>query len=110
MKGYDYKTYMWKLYRGENAYCFQSKDPRVKRKMARRKDFSVFNTWSDGTMVYVSGKKTTQSAKRTLARLTGSEVYYLRSDDVYMAETHTIVTSKKRPLSKKQEKGNRSEL
>ena len=99
MKGYNYKTYMWKLYKGENAYCFQSKDPRVKRKMARRKDFSVFNTWSDGTMVYVSGKKTTQSAKRTLARLTGSEVHYLRSDDVYIAETHTIVTSKKKPQS-----------
>ena len=105
MKGYDYKTYMWKLYRGEHSYCFQSKDPRVKRKMARRKDFCIFNTWSDGTMVYVSGKKTTQSAKRTLARLTGSEVYYLCSDDVYMAETHTIVTSKKRPLSKKTRKG-----
>mgnify|MGYP001222058680 FL=1 len=105
-----YKTYMWKLYQDEHSYCFQSKDPRVKRKMARRKDFGIFNTWSDGTMVYVSGKKTTQSAKRTLARLTGSEVYYLRSDDVYIAETHTIVTSKKRPLSKKQEKGNRSEL
>ena len=95
-----YKTYMWKLDRDEHSYCFQSKDPRVKRKMARRKDFGIFNTWSDGTMVYASGKKTTQSAKRTLARLTGSEVYYLRSDDVYMAETHTIVTSKKRPLTK----------
>ena len=94
-----YKTYMWKLYQDEHSYCFQSKDPRVKRKMARRKDFGIFNTWSDGTMVYVSGKKTTQSAKRTLARLTGSEVYYLRSDDVYIAETNTIVTSKKRPLS-----------
>ena len=100
MEFINYKNYMWKLYRGENAYCFQSKDPRVKRKMARRKDFGIFNTWSDGTMVYVSGKKTTQSAKRTLARLTGSEVYYLRSDDVYMAETDTIVTSKKRPLTK----------
>ncbi len=94
-----YKTYMWKLYQDEHSYCFQSKDPRVKRKMARRKDFAIFNTWSDGTMVYASGKNTTQSAKRTLARLTGSEVYYLRSDDVYIAETYTIVTSKKRPLS-----------
>ena len=101
MKGYDYKTYMWKLYRGEHAYCFQSKDPRVKRKMARRKDFSVFNTWSDGTMVYVSGKNTTQSAKRTLARQRGSEVFYLRSDDVYIAKTHTIVTFKKRSRSTK---------
>ena len=96
-----YNTYMWRLYKDDHLYCFQSNDPRVKRKMARRKDFGIFNTWSDGTMVYVSGKKTTQSAKRTLARLTGSEVYYLRSDDVYMAETHTIVTSKKRPLSTK---------
>ena len=101
MKVNYYKTYMWRLYKDEHSYCFQSKDPRVKRKMARRNDFSVFNTWSDGTMVYASGKKTTQSAKRTLARLTGSEVYYLRSDDVYMAKTHTIVTSKKRPLSTK---------
>ena len=94
-----YETYMWRLYKDEHSYCFQSKDPRVKRKMARRKDFGIFNTWSDGTMVYASGKNTTQSAKRTLARLTGSEVYYLRSDDVYMAETHTIVTSKKRSQS-----------
>ena len=94
-----YKTYMWKLYQDEHSYCFQSKDPRVKRKMARRKDFAIFNTWSDGTMVYASGKNTTQSAKRTLARLTGSEVYYLRSDDVYIAETYTIVTSKKKPQS-----------
>ena len=99
MKVDYYKTYMWKLDRDEHSYYFQSKDPRVKRKMARRKDFAIFNTWSDGTMVYVSGKKTTQSAKRTLARLTGSEVHYIRSDDVYMAETHTIVTSKRRPLS-----------
>ena len=90
---------MWKLYRGEHTYCFQSTDPRVKRKMSRRKDFGIFNTWSDGTMVCVSGKNTTQSAKRTLARLMGSEVYYLRSDDVYIAETYTIVTYKKRPLS-----------
>ena len=101
MEFIHYKNYMWKLYRDDHVYGFQSKDPRVKRKMARRKDFSVFNTWSDGTMVYVSGKKTTQSAKRTLARLTGSEVHYLRSDDVYVAETDTIVTSKKRPLSTK---------
>ena len=101
MKVIHYKNYMWKLDRDDHLYCFQSKDPRVKRKMARRKDFGIFNTWSDGTMVYVSGKKTTQSAKRTLARLTGSEVYYLRSDDVYIAETHTIVTSKKKPLSTK---------
>ena len=64
--------------------------------MARRKDFAIFNTWSDGTMVYVSGKNTTQSAKRTLARLTGSEVFYLCSEDVYVAETDTIVTSKKK--------------
>ena len=69
--------------------------------MARRNDFSIFNTWSDGKMVYVSGKNTTQSAKRTLARLTGSEVHYLRFDDVYVAETDTIVTSKKRPRSTK---------
>ena len=69
--------------------------------MARRKDFGIFNTWSDGTMVYVSVKKTTQSAKRTLARLMGSEVFYLRSDDIYIAETHTIVTFKKRSLSTK---------
>ena len=91
-----YKSYMWKLFRGEHSYCFQSKDPSIKRKMARRKDFSIFNAWSDGTTVYVSYKKTSQSAKRTLARLTGSEVHYLRFDDVYVAETDTIVTSKKR--------------
>ena len=97
----NYKTYMWRPYKDDHIYCFQSKDQSIKRKMARRKDFGIFNTWSNGTMVYVSGKKTTQSAKRTLARLTGSEVYYLRSDDVYMAETDTIVTSKKRPLSTK---------
>ena len=102
MKGYDYKTYMWKLYKGENAYCFQSCDPRVKRKMARRKDFAIFN-WAINhpQLVYISSKKTTQSAKRTLARLTGSEVFYLCSEDVYVAETDTIVTSKKRPLSTK---------
>ena len=85
---------MWKLYRDDTLYCFQSKDPRVKRKMARRKDFSVFNTWSDGTMVYISWKKTTQSAKRTLYRLTGSEVKYIPLDDVFIAITNTIVTSK----------------
>ena len=96
-----YNTYMWRLYKDDHLYCFQSKDPRVKRKMARRKDFGIFNTWSDGTMVYVSGKKTTQSAKRTLARLTGSEVHYLCSDDVYVAETDTIVTPKKRSEHKK---------
>ena len=98
---------MWRLYKDEHDYCFQSKDPMVKRKMARRKDFVIFNTWSDGTMVYVSGKKTTQCAKRTLARLTGSEVHYLRSDDVYMAETHTIVTSKRRSLTNTKRKENK---
>ena len=93
------KHNMWKLYRGDDIYCFQSKDPRVKRKMARRKDFSVFNTWSDGTMVYVTSKNTTQSAIRTLARLTGSKVNYLRSEGVYVAETDTIVTFKNGPLN-----------
>ena len=78
--------------------------------MARRGDFKVFNTWSDGTMVYVTEQNTVQSAKRTLSRLTGQKVHYMRADDVYIAQTHTIVTSKKRPLSKKQEKGKRSEL
>ena len=85
---------MWKLYRDDTLYCFQSKDPRVKRKMARRKDFSVFNTWSNGTMVYISEKKTTQSAKRTFERLTSSDVKYLPLDDMFIAETNTIVTSK----------------
>ena len=98
----NYKTYMWQLYKDDHIYCFQSCDPRVKRKMARRKDFAIFN-WAINhpQLVYVSSKKTTQSAKRTLARLTGSEVHYLRSDDVYVAETDTIVTSKKRSEHKK---------
>ena len=70
--------------------------------MARRKDFTIFN-WAINhpQLVYVSSKNTTQSAKRTLARLTGSEVHYISSDDVYMAQTHTIVTLKKKPLNKK---------
>ena len=67
--------------------------------MARRKDFRVFNTWSDGTMVYVTEQNTVQSAKRTLSRLTGQKVNYMSSDGVYMAETHTIVTSNEGSLS-----------
>ena len=106
-----YKTYMWKLSKDDTLYCFQSKDPRVKRKMARRKDFPFFNTWSDGTMVYTSGKNTPQSAKRTLYRLTGSEVKYLPLDDVFIAITNTIVTSKEEAVVQiNKEKGNRSEL
>jgi len=66
--------------------------------MARRKDFSVFNTWSDGTMVYVSSKNNMQSAKRTLGRLTGQKVIYISDSSVYIAKTHTIVTSKKGSL------------
>ena len=81
------------------SFCFQSSDPRVKRKMARRNDFTVFNTWSDGTMVYVTNKKDTQSAKRPLGRLTGQKVNYIRAEGVYMAETHTIVTSDEGSLS-----------
>ena len=67
--------------------------------MARRGDFKVFNTWSDGTMVYVTEQNTVQSAKRTLSRLTGQKVHYMRADDVYMAKTHTIVTSNEGSLS-----------
>ena len=67
--------------------------------MARRGDFKVFNTWSDGTMVYVTEKNTVQSAKRTLSRLTGQKVIHLRASDVYMAKTHTIVTSNEGSLS-----------
>ena len=79
--------------------------------MARRKDFSVFNTWSDGTMVYITEKNTPQSAKRTLYRLTGSEVKYLPLDDVFIAITNTIVTSKEEAVVQiNKEKGNRSEL
>ena len=81
------------------SFCFQSNDPRVKRKMARRNDFNIFNTWSDGTMVYITGQNNTQSAKRTLSRLTGQKVVYMRSSDVYMAESHTIVTSDEGSLS-----------
>ena len=70
--------------------------------MARRKDFTIFNWAINHTqLVYVSNKKTTQSAKRTLTRLTGSKVFYLCSEDVYVAETDTIVTSKKRSEHKK---------
>ena len=85
---------MWRLYKDKILYCFQSKDPMVKRKMARRKDFGIFNTWSDGTMVYISGKKTTQSARRTLTRLTCSKVFYLRLDGVFIANSNTIMTFK----------------
>ena len=85
---------MWRLYKNKILYCFQSKDPMVKRKMARRKDFGIFNTWSDGTMVYISGKKTTQSARRTLTRLTCSKVFYLRLDGVFIANSNTIMTFK----------------
>ena len=67
--------------------------------MARRGDFKVFNTWSDGTMVYVTDKNTVQSAKRTLSRLTGQKVIYMRASDVYMAKSHTIVTSNEGSLS-----------
>ena len=67
--------------------------------MARWGDFKVFNTWSDGTMVYVTEKNDAQSAKRTLSRLTGQKVIYIGSSAVYMAKTHTIVTSNEGSLS-----------
>ena len=94
-----YTTSCWKLTRDEDIYRFQSDDPLVINKMRRRADFDLV-AWGENAIIeiYSTIKSTPQSARKTLGRLTSSEIKKEPAGDAYYAETYTIVTFKEEAM------------
>ena len=95
-------SYVYLEYIDKTRFRFQSTDPRVIRKMKRRKDFSQVGF--EDISVFVTHKYNAQSAKRTLERLTGSKAKYNPKSNDYTAISHTIVTKNSRSLTTKSNK------
>jgi len=95
-------TYMWRDVPYDDLYTYQPNDPEVIQRMNERKDF-----WQVGygdILVFKTRKKTPQSARRTLSRVTSGIVKKDVKNDVFYAISNTIVGTKTKPETKKRGK------
>lgn len=88
-------TYMWRDVSYEDIYSFQTNDPDVIKRMKDRHDF--WQVGYGGILVFKTRKKTPQSARRTLGRITRGIVKKDTKNDVWYAESNTIVGTKTKP-------------
>ena len=89
-------TYMWREapeITGDKIYRFQTSDPRINRKMRRRKDFelSLFGI-NDKVWVYRTRKYSLKDAKKTLKAITGQNIDFDAIFSVFYAKNGVIVT------------------
>lgn len=90
-------TYMWQEQYGQPYFRFQTNDPKIARKMRRRKNFRlVVYGLNRRIWVFITQSYSPKTARRTLQRLTGHKVKEDGSDRLFFAETGAIVTPKLR--------------
>jgi len=92
-----FNTYLWHEVRGDNWWRIQTNDPRVIRKLRRRKTASLC-LWciNDSIVVFRTQYYSAKEAKKSLHRLTGQKPKKDAENGLFFAETGVILTSKLR--------------
>jgi len=87
---------MWQEVYGEPTFRFQSNDPKVKKRMRQRKDFTLV-AWGLNTLlsVYQARFYSPKEARRTLRRITRQKIKKDYSESMFIAKTGAIVAPKK---------------
>ena len=96
---------MWREVRGDDWWRIQSNDPKVIRKLRRRKTASVC-LWclNDSLVVFRTRFYSAKEAKKSLHRLTGQKPRKDAENGLFFAETGVILTSNLRLETSKVEK------
>ena len=91
-----YKTYLWQEVRGSKWYRIQTDDPKIIRKLRKRKSASLC-VWciNDKIVVFRTQYYSPDKAKLSLQRLTNQKPKKDAENGVFYAETTPILDSKK---------------
>ena len=96
------KTYLWQELRGKRWWRIQTDDPVVIRKLKRRKTATVCVWFLNApTVIFSIQYKSPRLARQSLQRLTGQIVKKDALNDLFFADTSTILTSNNKPQTLK---------
>ena len=97
-----YRTDMWVIDKKAHRYWFQTTDPEVHKRMRQRKDFKMVGRALNASLwIYSSSFYSPKEARRTLRRITRSEIKYDEVEELYYTETGAIVACKNESRSRK---------
>ena len=97
-----YKTCLWQEVKRDSRWRIQTNDPSVIRKLRRRKTATLCSWALNDSMVIFSIRyKSPRLARQSLQRLTGQIVKKDALNDLFFADTSTILTSNNKPQTLK---------
>ena len=95
----NYVTYMWREapeIPKDKVYRFQTNDPKINRRMRRRKDFTLAAVGLNKKVwIYRTKKYSLKDAKKTLGRVTRCQINFEPSESIYTAKNEVIVSKDK---------------
>lgn len=78
---------MWQMGRGSKEYRFQTSDRNAKNKMMRRKNFRLVGSGMNYDLwIFQARISRLDIAKKNLKTLTGEQVDFLSSEDIFISE------------------------
>jgi hypothetical protein len=87
-----YRNYIWREVSNDNWWRIQTTDPRVKKKLQRRKNARLtMQCLNHPMMVYRLQFYSPQKAKQSFQRLTGQKLKKDTENGVFYAETYPIL-------------------
>ena len=87
-----YRNYIWREVSNDNWWRIQTTDPRVKKKLQRRKNAHLtVQCLNHPMMVYRLQFYSPQKAKQSFQRLTGQKLKKDAENGVFYAETYPIL-------------------
>ena len=101
-----YKTCLWQEVKRDSWWRIQTNDPSVIRKLRRRKTATLCSWALNDSMVIFSIRyKSPRLARQSLQRLTGQIVKKDALNDIFVADTSTILTCKNKLETSKDKEG-----
>ena len=97
-----YKTCLWQEVKRDSWWRIQTNDPSVIRKLRRRKTATLCS-WAlnDSSVIFRIRYKSPRLARQSLQRLTGQNIKKDALNDIFAADTSTILTCKSKPETSK---------
>jgi hypothetical protein len=97
-----YNTFMWQEVKRDSWWRIQTDNPVVIRKLKRRKTATVCVWFLNApTVIFSIQYKSPRLARQSLQRLTGQIVKKDALNDLFFADTSTILTSNNKPQTLK---------
>ena len=89
----NYKSYIWREVSNDNWWRIQTTDPRIKKKLNRRKNVHLtVQCLNHSMMVYRLQYYSPQKAKQSFMRLTAQKVKKDAENELFYAEMIPILT------------------